>query len=99
MLAERPTYLPPVRYETPDGGIRTVTQIWTWLDDRRYEFRLIIHEGGARHSETHAFTGTYRAMTPEEMAQAVSVAGFRDVAVLGPDESGYYQPIVSARTP
>ena len=40
----------------------------------------------------------YRALLREELSDILDKVGFSDIRWLMPEESGYYQPIVTARS-
>jgi glycine/sarcosine N-methyltransferase len=40
---------------------------------------------------------TYWAITREQVSERVTAAGFRDIAWLGPERSGFFQPVLTAR--
>jgi glycine/sarcosine N-methyltransferase len=98
LLAERPAATPPVFYR--DGKHRRIVhQIWDWLDDRSYVVHLFITRERDTRWETQHFTGLYRAVIPNEMAQFASRVGFTDCRVLIPQDTGYYQPILRGVAP
>jgi glycine/sarcosine N-methyltransferase len=95
LLAERPTGTPASFYR--DGAFRRIVhQVWDWVDDRRYVVHLFITCERSDGWEIRHFVGRYRAVMPIEIAQFASQIGLNDARVLGPVETGYYQPIVSA---
>lgn len=95
LMAERPNMMPPAFFQ--DGEFRRfVHQIWDWTDERSYRFHLYLTYENANGWQAHHVTGTYRAITPAEVAAHIKRAGFENVRVLSPDESGYYQPIIRA---
>ena len=95
LMAERPNIMPPTFFQ--DGGFRRfVHQVWDWTDERRYRFHLYLTVEDTNGWHVRHVTGTYRAVTPAEVAALTEKAGFRAVRVLTPDESGYYQPIIRA---
>lgn len=49
-------------------------------------------EWKTKHNKTR-----YRALLREEFSRMLSQAGFSDIEWLMPSETGYYQPIVTAR--
>jgi hypothetical protein len=96
LIAQRPAAQPPALF-MDDGRSRIVHQVWDWLDERRYVVHLYITRQLADdHWNTLHFTGWYRAITPAEVAHLAEQAGLRQVSVLMPADSGYYQPIVTA---
>jgi hypothetical protein len=48
---------------------------------------------------TAQYTTAYRALLREELSEALRGAGLAEVRWQMPDESGYYQPVVTARKP
>jgi glycine/sarcosine N-methyltransferase len=96
LLAERPRSELPRIFDDPNGR-RIVFQVWDWGDDRTYTLNLFIVSQLAEGWQTvHRATG-YRALLREELSAVLREAGFSEVRWLMPDESGYYQPIVTAR--
>lgn len=73
-------------------------QVWEWLDDRTYQPTLVfMDEREAGWDVTSHRLGPLRAILPHEVEAALAANGLRDVHVRQPDETGFYQPIVSAR--
>jgi glycine/sarcosine N-methyltransferase len=98
LLARHPTGTPPALYR--DGERRRIVhQVWDWLDDRRYVVHLFITCERDAGWETRHFTGRYRAVTSNEIAHFASQAGFKDLEVLSPEFTGYYQPILRGIAP
>jgi ssDNA-binding replication factor A large subunit len=79
-------------------GRRIVFQVWDWEDDgRRYRIhQFLIREENGQYKINH-FETRLRALLKDELMAAIRSAGFRDVRWHGPEDSGYYQPIVTAR--
>jgi SAM-dependent methyltransferase len=104
LLAEQPrTELPRV-FDRPDGR-QIAFQVWDWdAEQPIYTVHQYIVREGAGGSgqtgnwQTHHQATTYRALRRAELSEIVEQAGFRDVAWRLPDETGYYQPILTART-
>lgn len=89
-----------------EGGRRMVFQVWDWAEDgETYEQTLYIvrHRPGGPGDpdkiETLAFRTRSRAIARAELEAALSAAGFREIAWSEPEDSGFYQPIVTARLP
>jgi ubiquinone/menaquinone biosynthesis C-methylase UbiE len=98
LIASRPASTPPSLYL--DGKFRRfVHQVWDRQDDRRYIVHLFITVERLNGWHTQHFVGHYRAIPPSEVAVLAQRAGFDDVRVLAPDETGYYQPVVRAVAP
>jgi glycine/sarcosine N-methyltransferase len=96
ILRERPSGDPPRRFVTGDGE-RIVFQVWDWVSDDRYHLRHFIMAGGPAGWRISERTTTYRALPRDALADALRRAGFEDVAWRTPAETGFYQPIVTAR--
>ena len=97
VLRERPAATTPAVFDTPEGR-RIYFQVWDWADDgRTYTVNLFLVDESGGVWETHHHETRYRAVLREELAQILREAGFREVVWRMPDESGYYQPIVTAR--
>ncbi len=98
LVAERPRSTLPRVFDDADGR-RVVFQVWDWLDDgRTYTVtQFILHEKKEGAWETNSYATRYRALSRHELDEVLDDEGFSDVTWLMPDESGYYQPIVTAR--
>ena len=83
--------------DRPDGR-RVVFQLWDWADDGRSyrNNQFLIKETDGRYEAKH-FETELRALRHDEVMAAVRGAGYQDVRWHLPEESGYYQPIVTAR--
>lgn len=93
LLAQRATGTPASFYW--DGKFRRIVhQVWDWQDDRRYVVHLFVTTEQDDGWQTRQFVGYYRAVTPGEVAQLAERVGFKDVYILPPQESGYYQSII-----
>ena len=83
--------------DRPDGR-RVVFQLWDWADSgecyRNHQF--LIKETDGNYDVKH-FETVLRALLKEEILAGIQNAGFEDVRWYAPEESGYYQPIVTAR--
>jgi len=97
LIEERPVVQGPAFYSDP-GGTRIVFQIWEWIDDRRYTFHLYITRKVRTGWETFHTTALYRTVRRSELSEALSQGGLGNAIWLLPHESGFYQPIVLAKT-
>jgi len=96
ILRERPSGDPPRRLAAGDGE-RIVFQVWDWLSDDRYDLRHFIMTRRPAGWGVSERTTTYRALTRAALADALRRAGFEEVAWRMPADTGFYQPIVTAR--
>ena len=95
LLRNKPSATQPRIFE---GGKRLVFQVWDWAeDDRTYRLKQFILRETNGVWETKPYTTEYRALLRDEVNQALKAVGFSDIAWHLPPESGYYQPIVTAR--
>lgn len=96
VLARRRATAPEV-LDGPDGR-RVVFQVWDWARDMRtYEAQLFILREGEAWGLSHHRTA-YRALRREDLTVVLRGAGFSQVRWHAPAESGYFQPLVTART-
>lgn len=83
------------------GGSRTITfQLWDWHEDgERYDmehFQMIPESGDWRVKVRRA---TYWAITQEQLTSIAAEVGFSELTWLTPEESGFFQPLLTARVP
>lgn len=97
ILKQRPAIQQPAFYGNP-GARRIVHQVWDWINETRYVVHLYITLESARGWMAHHFVSEYRCILRSELSSELEAADFRDVQWLMPEKSGYYQPIVLART-
>ncbi|MDF2721850.1 MAG: type 11 methyltransferase [Paenibacillus sp.] len=82
-----------------DGGKRIVFQVWDWAKDAvTYTTNQFILRKLDGEWVTKQYRTTYRALLREELSRILSTAGFMDIEWHMPEQSGFYQPIVTART-
>lgn len=96
LLAERPVMQGPFFYGNEDTR-RVVFQIWDWIDQFHYQFHLCITRRIAGRWETFHTAARYRAFRRSELETVLRQAGFVNTTWLSPAESGFYQPIFTAR--
>ena len=80
-----------------EDGRRVVFQLWDWAEsgDRYRNHQFLIRESGGDYGVKH-FETELRALLKGEILAAVGKAGFENVQWHVPEQSGYYQPIVTA---
>lgn len=97
LRAERPAGTPGV-VRTRAGGREITGQAWEWSDDgERIRIHLFVLRERERGWNTEMHTTHYRALRRADFTAALQRANFDDVRWWFPEESGYYQPIVTAR--
>ncbi|WP_231888077.1 class I SAM-dependent methyltransferase [Paenibacillus glucanolyticus] len=95
LVKEKPRVTEPRVFEK---GKRIVFQVWDWSDDAKtYQTNhFLIQEINGQWITKHHKT-RYRAILREDFNHILNTAGFVDIEWSMPSESGYYQPIVTAR--
>jgi len=99
LVASKPRFNNEHVQDKPDGR-RVVFQLWDWADsgDRYFTNQFLLRQTGDGF-ETKHFRTELRALLKDEILPAADAAGFEDIHWHTPEESGYYQPIVTARNP
>jgi len=103
-MMERPLKIDPPMLRWDAGKSRTVHQLWLWTDETRYTAHVYIDAEG----DHHHFSARCRAVLPQELTNALQVAGFVDISWLPEDaaalknsvyETGFDQLMATARAP
>jgi glycine/sarcosine N-methyltransferase len=96
LLQEKPPATMPAVYDGPEGK-RVIFQVWEWEPDgptyRVHFFILRVREG---QWQTFHQTMVYRALPRDELTDALREEGFSDIRWHMPNETDYFQPIVTA---
>ncbi len=97
LVVDKPRFNNEHVHDRSDGR-RVVFQVWDWASDgRRYRIhQFLIKESDGCYELKH-FETELRAWLRDEVMAAVRGAGYEEVRWHGPEASGYYQPIVTAR--
>jgi SAM-dependent methyltransferase len=96
VLQEKPRATMPDVYDGPEGT-RVVFQVWDWQPDLpRYRVHYFILRNPQGPWETFQHTMVYRALRRDELLRILREVGFSDVRWHAPDETGFFQPIVTA---
>jgi glycine/sarcosine N-methyltransferase len=96
-------YAPLVAERAPGHPVRvgpgTISfQVWEWDDEgRTYELAQFTLRGEGEQWRTACRRTRLRALLRDELCGALTAAGLADVRWRAPEETGYYQPIVTAR--
>lgn len=96
ILLERPVGDLPRVFDSSEGR-RIVFQIWDWEEDKRTYLlhHFIIRQMNNKWETIHNQT-RYRALQRNELTNILEKSGFIDIKWHMPEQSGYYQPIVTA---
>jgi hypothetical protein len=87
----------PQVFDDADGR-RIAFQVWDWAaDGQSYTFtQFFLREVQGTYHTTH-HVSQLRALLREELGRMLQATGFTEIHWHMPAESGFYQPIVSAR--
>ncbi|MCP3169054.1 class I SAM-dependent methyltransferase [Myxococcus qinghaiensis] len=99
LMAQQPRFTSERVLDAPEGR-RILFQVWDWAaDGRTYRVHQFIlrPEGGGWQATEH--TAVYRALQRVEVERALTRAGLMDTRWYSPDETGFHQPILTARRP
>ncbi|MFQ5548651.1 MAG: class I SAM-dependent methyltransferase [Woeseia sp.] len=97
LVSDKPRFNNEHVQDKPDGR-RVVFQLWDWAStgDRYVNNQFLLKESDGGYEVKH-FRTQLRALLRDEVLAAVEGAEFQDVRWHVPEQSGYYQPIVTAR--
>ncbi len=97
LIVDKPRFNNQHAQDRPDGR-RVVFQLWDWAADGcHYKMnQFLIREIDGSYDFKHFHT-ELRALRRDEILAAVREAGFEQVNWHAPEQSGYYQPIVTGR--
>lgn len=97
LVRDRPRFNNQHVDDRPDGR-RVVFQLWDWKTDGSSYFnnQFLIRDIDGQYDVKH-FQTELRALSRETVLTAVREAGYHDIYWHTPNESGYYQPIITAR--
>jgi glycine/sarcosine N-methyltransferase len=94
LLHDKPRATMPDVY---DDGKRIVFQVWNWRKDGvTYGVDYFILSDNEGQWETFHQTMVYRALPKGELIDVLRAVGFSDIRWHTPEETGYFQPIVTA---
>jgi hypothetical protein len=97
LVKERPAVQMPRIFDGPEGR-RIVFQVWDWEPDKpaytfsHFMLKQIDGEWKTIHNQSR-----YKALLRGELNVILNGADFKDIEWHMPEETGYYQPIVTAR--
>lgn len=97
LVQEQLRVQPPNILDTPEGR-RVSFQLWDWAEDgRSYTLsHFILKQSGDRWT-TQVSTTQLRALQRSEVSAVLERTSFESIRWQMPDETGYHQPIVTAR--
>jgi len=96
LIIDRPQIMSPSIMDTEEER-RITFQIWDWEKDcNKYTVNQFITRGDNVNWSTTSRSTLYRAITKQELKMLLEKIGFSKITWHMPEETGYYQPIVSA---
>ena len=69
--------------------------MWDWEDDRTYRLSLFLLIESDGRWESSVFETKYRAILRAELGQILEESEFEEVEWRMPEETGYFQPVVT----
>lgn len=99
LAAQQPRFDSERVLDAPEGR-RILFQLWDWaMDGKTYTAHQFIlrPEGSGWQATEHK--GVYRALQRVELERSLTRAGLMDTRWHAPEETGFYQPILTARRP
>jgi len=99
LVQERPRSTPLKVFDNGNER-RIVFQVWDWAaDGRSYRLQQFILQGDGTTWHTQVYPTHYRALLRAELTAFLERAGLGDVRWHRAEETGYHQPLVTARKP
>lgn len=97
ILKEKPQSTQPTT--STNEGIKTISfQLWDWQEDNIYVVNHFTLKGLDNDFKTSVRKAEYKTYSRAELSTIFSKAGFRKIDWIMPEESGFYQPILIARS-
>lgn len=79
-------------------GRHIIFQTWDWAQDvSSYKLNIYITQHIGDRVTTQCFPSEYRALKRDTLTRVLKQVGFDDIQWIMPEESGSYQPIVTAK--
>lgn len=98
-LVENPPKATMPTVNDTSEGRRISFQTWDWAEDlSSYQLNMYITQHVNDTITTQCLPSEYRALRREQLSDALTQVGLREIQWLMPNESRNYQPIVTART-
>jgi len=96
LIKERPK-MTSQHVQDKKEGRRIAFQVWDWDENgKRYKNHQFLIQEIDGEFKTNHFETTLRALVKEDVINAMEKSGFHDIQWHTPNESSYYQPIITA---
>jgi SAM-dependent methyltransferase len=81
-----------------ENGRRIMFQVWDWQDDgSHYDSEMFVITQNGNQWQTQSHKAKFRAWQRADVSRILVEAGLSEIEWQMPEQSGFYQPIVSAR--
>jgi glycine/sarcosine N-methyltransferase len=99
-IKDKPRSTKPSVIDSPEGR-RIVFQVWEWVSDSNiYTLNhFIVRQNEQAAWQTVCLSTRYRAWQREEITEILNRVGFVNIRWQFPEQSGYYQPVLTANKP
>lgn len=99
-LRQNPPKYSGITIRDSEQGRNLVFQTWDWSDDLSYyDMEMFYMERSGEAWRTTSHKSRLRAWTKNEILSVFEQVGLQAVTWYLPDQSGFYQPVVTARKP
>lgn len=97
-ILENPPQQTPIYVTDEEQRRRLVFQLWEWTEDYgSYHLQMFFVNQDGDSWETRVFESHLRALKRHKLEKALEQKGLQNIQWHMPADSGYYQPIVTAR--
>ena len=100
LRVDRPTSTRPQVTHDGDGGRVISFQLWNWHPDGEHydmEHIQLLPAGDTGEWQVRTRHATSWAISTKQLTASAAAAGFRDITWHAPEDSGYFQPLLTAR--
>jgi len=89
-----------IRVHDSGNSRRVMFQVWDWKEDASgYESEMFVVTRDDEESKAQSYHTNFRAWLREEVTAILNRVGLTAITWHMPDQSGFYQPIVTAKKP
>lgn len=97
-ILENPPKQTPIFVTDDKRGRRLNFQLWEWSEDyRSYHLQMFFVNQNKDNWNTRVFKSHLRALKRQELETILEQKGLQNIQWHMPDDSGYYQPVLTAR--